>query len=331
MMKTNDTVNWALVGTGNIVKKFLIGLRAAEGARAAAVVSRSQDTADRFAREFNIPRGYGSYEEMLADPEIDAVYIGTPHSTHRDYAVKAFEAKKAVLCEKPVCINAGEMAEIIASAKSNGVFFMEAMWTRFLPAVAKVRSWLEDGLIGDVKMAEACFGFTVPWNPEGRLLNINLGGGALLDAGVYPISFASMVFGGGKPETVSGLLSFGETGVDEQFTGTISYGGHRMAAVSAAIRTTMVSDAWIYGTLGRIHLPDFVFGRSSSLIIDGKYIQRCEPDFISNGYNYEVEEVQRCLRAGQTESPVMPPEESLRIMETMDAVRSRWDFRYPFE
>lgn len=326
-----DTMNWGLIGTGNIVKKFMIGLRAAQGAKLAAVVSRSQEKADAFAREYGIDKGYGSVDEMLADPEIQIVYIGTPHSTHQEYALKAFAAGKAVLCEKPVTINAAELKEMIDAARSNHVFFMEAMWTRFLPAVKKVREWLANGLIGEVKMMEANFGFVVPWNPEGRLLNINLGGGALLDAGTYPISFASMVFGGKKPEKIGSVAYFGETHVDEEFMGVISYGGQQMASVSAALRTGMISDAWIYGSSGKIHVPDFVFGRSAELISDGKYTEHFEPEFVSNGYNYEAEEVMNCIRNGMLESSVMPLDESLQIMETLDAIRGQWGFQYPFE
>lgn len=326
-----DTMNWGLIGTGNIVKKFIIGLRAAQGAKLGAVASRSQEKADAFASEYGIDKGYGSIDEMLADPEIQIVYIGTPHSTHKEYALKAFAAGKAVLCEKPVTINAAELKEMIDAARSNHVFFMEAMWTRFLPAIKKVREWLSNGLIGEVKMMEANFGFVVPWNPEGRLLNINLGGGALLDAGTYPISFASMVFDGKKPEKIGSVAYFGETHVDEEFTGVISYGGQQMASVSAALRTGMISDAWIYGSSGKIQVPDFVFGRSAELISDGKYIEHFEPEFISNGYNYEAEEVMNCIRNGMLESSIMPLNESLQIMETLDAIRKQWGFQYPFE
>jgi predicted dehydrogenase len=220
---------------------------------------------------------------------------------------------------------------MIAAARENKVFFMEAMWTRFVPPLVKVRDWLARGLIGDVKMVQVNFGFSAQVNPAGRLFNHALGGGALLDAGVYPISFASMVFGGVKPEKIASLLQFGETGVDEEFTAVISYGSYRMANVTAALRTALVNDGWIYGTRGRIHIPDYVFTHRASLIVDGQYTYHYEPDFVSNGYNYEAEEVMRCIREGKTESEVMPLDESLVIMEIMDAVRSQWNFKYPSE
>ena len=325
------TFNWALAGTGNIVKKFLTGLKYCEGIGSISVVSRDREKAASFAAQYGLDHSFGSYQEMLADSSVDIVYIGTPHSTHRDYAVMALEAGKAVLCEKPVCMNAGEMEEIMAASSWHNAFFMEAMWTRFLPAIVKVRQWLRDGMIGDVTMMEANFGFVVPWVPEGRLLNPNLGGGALLDAGVYPLSLASMVFGGQAPEKVLGLLSFGETKVDEQFSGLISYGNNRTASVAAAIRTRMVNDAWIYGTLGKIHIPDFVFGRSAVLVSEGKFTEQFSPEFLSNGYNYEALEVMKRVAEGKRESPVMPQGESLLITRIMDIIRKEFDFVYPFE
>jgi predicted dehydrogenase len=268
---------------------------------------------------------------MLEDPAVDVVYIGTPHVTHRELAVKAFRAKKAVLCEKPVSINRAELAEMIAEAGANRVFFMEAMWTRFVPPLRKVREWLASGIIGEIKMVQANFCFAAAFNPAGRLFNIELGGGALLDAGVYPVSLASMAFGGEKPGTIASLMHRGETGVDEEVSALLSYGGPRKALVSAAISTAAVNDGWIYGTRGWIHLPDFVFSHSAELGLPGRRTYHYEPDFVSNGYNYEVEEVMRCIRAGKPESETMSLSESLVIMETMDRIRAQNGFAYPGE
>jgi predicted dehydrogenase len=326
-----DTINWALVGTGGITNRFLAGLRDAEGACLYAAVSRSQEKADRFAARCGIEKAYGDYEAMLNDPAVDVVYIGTPHVTHKELAIKAFKAKKAVLCEKPVSINAEELSEMMACARENRVFFMEAMWTRFVPPLCKVRQWLASGIIGELRMVQANFCFAAAFNPSGRLFNIELGGGALLDAGVYPVSLASMVFGGEKPETVASMMYRGETNADETVSALLSYGGPRIAALSAAISTAAVNDAWIYGTQGRIHLPDFVFSHSANLIQSGRYTYHYEPDFVSNGYNYEAEEVMRDIRAGKLESETMSLSESLVIMQTMDRIRAQNGFRYPGE
>ncbi|AEF83053.1 Gfo/Idh/MocA family protein [Leadbettera azotonutricia] len=325
------TINWALAGTGGITNHFFVGLRAAEGACIKAAVSRTKENADKFAAQYGIEKAFDSFDNMLEDPAIDAVYIGTPHTTHRDMVVKALKAKKAVLCEKPTAINAGELKEMIGAARDNKTFFMEAMWTRFTPPLCKVREWLSQGFIGEVKMVQANFGFSTDLNPQGRLFNLELGGGSLLDAGIYPLSLASMVFGGKKPEKISSQAYFGETGVDEEAAVILSYGGPRIAYAASAIRTAMVNDGWIYGTQGRIHLPGFVFSHKAILMLDGRYDYTYEPDFYSNGYNYEAEAVMDCIREGKTESEVMPWAESLVLMETMDEIRRQWNFKYPCE
>lgn len=326
-----QVINWALVGTGGIVNAFIVGLRGAEGAHAKAAVSRSPEKGAAFAERYGIEQVYTDYEAVLSDPSIHAVYLGIPHPFHKEYAIRALQAKKAVLCEKPAAINAGELADMIETARSAGAFFMEAMWTRFVPPVCKVREWLEQGLIGDVQRVEANFCFHAPVNPESRLFNLRLGGGALLDAGVYPLSLASMVYRGQKPETVVSLLARGQTGVDESVSALISYGSGRTASISAALTIATVNDAWIYGKAGRIHLPDFVFAHRADLTVYGKYAYRYEPEFASNGYNYEASAVMDAIRAGKTESAVMPWAESLSIAQTMDAIRSQWGFRYPCE
>lgn len=322
---------WAFIGTGSIVRKFLVGLKHVEGAVAEVVLSRSQEKAESFAKELGINRGTKYYESILSDPAIKFIYIGTPHSTHLEYALKAFKAGKAVLCEKPVTMNTAELKMLLATAQENNVLFMEAVWTRFLPVMAKVRSWISDGLIGEIRMVEANFGFTVPWNPEGRLLNIHLGGGSLLDACMYPITFSQMVYQGKTPNKIQGLLQLGETHVDEKSHVILSFGNRGSAVLSAALSCPMVNDGWIYGTLGKIHVPDFVFARHATLHVTGKYEEKYYPDFESNGYNYEAEEMMRLLENGKIESDIMPWCDSLSCMEIMDEVRKQNNFYYPFE
>ncbi|MDR0598675.1 MAG: Gfo/Idh/MocA family oxidoreductase [Treponema sp.] len=324
-------INWGLAGTGGITNAFARGLKAAEGAAVLAAASRSKENAERFAAEHGVPRAYASFEAMLDDRDIDVIYLGVPHTAHRELALKAFAAGKAVLCEKPAALNAAELTEMIQAARKRKVFFMEAMWSRFVPPVRKAREWLADGLIGDVRMAQGNFGFRANLPPEHRLFNINLGGGALLDAGVYPISFASMVFGGRRPRTISGAMTKGDTGVDEEAAAIIYWGPRRMALVSASLSLATVSDMWIYGTEGHIHLPSFVFCRSANLQLPGRPPHHWEGDFRGNGYNYEAEAVMDCLREGRLESEVMPLEESLVIAEIMDEIRRHWGFKYPQE
>ena len=325
-----ETLNWALVGTGGISNRFIIGLKAA-GGRPFAAVSRTMEKARDFAARHGVDKAYDDYDRMLEDPAVDVVYIGTPHTTHRDLSVRALKAGKAVLCEKPSVINRKELEEILKTAKDNNRFFMEAMWNRFTPPLCKVREWLSQSLIGEVKMVQANFGFSFPFNPASRVYDPELGGGSILDAGIYPLALISMVFGGKKPESVKSQLYFGQTGVDEEAFVILSYGGNRLAYSASAVQTSMVNDAWIYGTIGKIHIPTFTFAHCANLTIDNKYTYHYEPDYISNGYGYQTVEVTKCIRDGKIESPIMSWDESLVLMETIDTIRGQWNYKYPCE
>lgn len=323
-------IRWGILGSGTIAGKFATGLMALNDAVLAAVGSRTPEKARAFAAEHGAAKAYGRYEELVRDPDIDAIYIAVPHSAHKECAMLALDAGKAVLCEKPFTLNAAQLEELTAKARDSKLFLMEAMWTRFLPAIVQVREWLRAGAIGDVRAMRADFGFRSPWNPQGRLLNRQLGGGALLDAGIYPVSFASMVFGP-HPETLQSTACLGETGVDEQFMMLLTYQGGRIASLGGAIRTQLVNDAWIFGTQGKIHIPEFLHARSAVLLADGREPDNVRPDFAGNGYGYEAAEVARCLRSGRTESPVMPLDESAAIMRILDRARASWGLTYPQE
>jgi len=330
MNKSKDTINWALVGAGGISNKFLEGLRATDG-NPSAIVSRSMEKAKDFALKNNIEKYFDNYEQMLDDPSIDVVYIGTPHPTHKDLTISALKAKKAVLCEKPSAINAAELKEMVKAARENNSFFMEAMWTRFLPPLLTVRKWLSLGLLGEVKMVQANFGYNAQYDPKSRIFDPHQGGGALLDAGIYPLSLISMVFGGIKPADIKSQLYIGESGTDEKAAVILSYGDDRIAYAAAANRTELANEAWIYGTKGKIYIPNFICARTAKLYINGKDDEQFQGEFISNGYNYQAIEVMNCLREGKIESSVMTWDESIVLMETMDAIRAQWNFRYPAE
>lgn len=210
-------IRWGILAPGSIAHKFVRGLELLEDAKVVAVGSRSIGRAETFAQQYGIAKAYGSYEELASDPDIDIVYVATPHSAHKECALLCLKAGKAVLCEKPFTVNTKEAEEVIQYARESKLFLMEAMWIRYLPVIIKVREWLYKGVIGEVKMLKADFGFRIEWNPEGRLLNPALAGGALLDAGIYPVSFASMVFGK-QPVEIKSMSYIGTTGVDEQFT-----------------------------------------------------------------------------------------------------------------
>lgn len=324
-------VRWGIIGTGWISHQFVTDLVHASNGEAYAVGSRSQESADEFARKHNVPHAYATYEELVSDPNVDAVYIGTPHPFHKENALLALRAGKAVLCEKPFTVNSGELEEVVSYAREHKLFLMEAMWSRYIPAIVKVREWIAEGRIGEVRLVKADLGFRAEWNPEGRLLNPKLGGGALLDVGIYPVSFASMVFGP-HPESVFSTVHMGETGVDEHFSMLLSYGNGKTASLNGGVRLNMLEEAHVFGTEGHIIVEGtLVNPKSAALYIGGELVERFIDDRTSIGYCYEAEEVGRCLEAGLTESPVMPLEESLAILQLLDKVRTDWGLKYPGE
>lgn len=324
-------VKWGIISTGWIAHQFVTDLVHSSNGVAYAVGSRSQESADEFARNHDIAKAYATYEDLVNDPEVDAVYIGTPHPFHKDNALLALRAGKAVLCEKPFAVNSSELEEVITYAREQKLFLMEAMWSRYIPAIVKVREWIAEGRIGEVRLVKADLGFRTDWNPEGRLLNPKLGGGALLDVGIYPISFASMVFGP-HPEKISSTVQMGETGVDEHFSMLLSYEGGRTASLNAGIRLKMLEEAHVFGTDGYIVVEGtLVNPKSASLYVGDVKVETFEDDRSSIGYVFEAEEVGRCLQAGLTESPIMPLDESLAILKLLDEVRAEWGLVYPGE
>ncbi|MBN2712456.1 MAG: Gfo/Idh/MocA family oxidoreductase [Planctomycetes bacterium] len=321
---------WGIIGPGNIAKKFATGLKEVADAELYAVASRDKAKAENFIGEFGGAKAYGSYEEMLADPEVQAVYISTPHVFHKDNSMQCIRAGKAVLCEKPMTVNASEAQEVFDAAEKAGVLYMEAMWTRFLPIMERVRKLVAEGAIGEVRMLTADFGFRCGWNPESRLLNPALAGGGLLDVGIYPISFFSMLFG--EPVTVQGTAHIGKTGVDEQAAWVFGYDEGRIAIGYSAVQTSTPHEAYILGTEGRIHIhaPWWVPSRMT-VSKNGADPEEVTLPPVGNGYNYEAQAVMDSVRKGELEHPLMTHAESLQIMKTMDKLRAQWGLKYPVE
>ena len=306
------------------------GLRSLPEAEVFAVGSRSEASAAEFADKRNIPRRHASYEGLAADPEVDVVYIATPHPFHAENAELCLQAGKAVLCEKPFCVNAAEAERVVELAREKGLFIMEGMWTRFFPLMEEVRRLLSEGAIGEVRMLNVDFGFMADLDPASRLFDRKLGGGSLLDVGVYCVSFASMVLG--RPSGFVGLPHLGETGVDEQASVVLEHEGGRLANLSIGVRTNTPQEATIMGTEAyiRIHAP---WWRPQSMTISrpGTEDEIVEAPVSGNGFNYEAAEVMRCLEAGKMESDVMPLDETLSVLKTMDGIRAEWGLRYPGE
>jgi predicted dehydrogenase len=324
-----DIIRWGILSTGHIAHKFATGLSILPDAKLVAVGSRTQAAADAFANEFGAPRRHASYEALAADPEVDAIYIGTPHPFHKDNSLLCLNAGKAVLCEKPFTINAAETREVIRVAREKKLFLMEAMWTRYLPAIIRAREMIASGSIGEVRMLVADFGFRTGFNPKGRLFDPALGGGALLDVGIYPLTLASALLG--SPAQIASAAHLGETGVDEQAALLLSYKGGQTALLSCATRTNTAHEAIIYGTEGYIRIPDWWHANRFTLTVSGYAPQSFEVPHDGNGYSHEAAEVGRCLRAGKLESAIMPLDETMAIMETMDNIRAQWGLKYPTE
>ncbi|HUT60819.1 MAG TPA: Gfo/Idh/MocA family oxidoreductase [Phycisphaerae bacterium] len=323
-------VRWGILGTGAIASKMAQALHQVEGAEPAAVGSRSQASADAFGDKFGVPRRHASYEALAADPDVDVVYIATPHPMHMDNSMLCLGAGKAVLCEKPFTVNAGQAREVIELARSKGLFLMEAMWSRFVPSVVKLRQLLAGGAIGEVRMVQADFGFRARLDPTGRLFDPALAGGGLLDVGVYCISLASMILG--PPVRVTGLAHIGETGVDEQAGAVLLGQGGKIAVLSCGVRTNTPHEAVVMGTDGMIRLHSrWWSGAKLTLCPAGEPAEEIDPPIAENGFVYEVQEVHRCLTAGRTESDVMPLDETVGVLATMDALRAQWGLRYPME
>ncbi|MDT0442843.1 Gfo/Idh/MocA family protein [Streptomyces johnsoniae] len=322
-------VRWGILATGGIAAKLAGDLAEVPGASVVAVASRAPGPAAEFARRFGIPRAYGSWAELAADPEVDVVYVATPHSAHYAAARLCLEAGKAVLCEKPFTLSGAEAKALVDLARERGVFLMEAMWMFCNPVIRRMTELVADGAIGEIRAVHADFGIGGPLDPGHRLLDPALGGGALLDLGVYPVSFAQLLLG--EPTEVAAWARL-RGGVDEN-TGMLL--GHASGAV-AALTCSLVADtartAAVTGSAGRIEFPRGFFHPERFVL----HRQGQEPEEFSGpgpagSFAHQAAEVMRCLRAGETESPLVPLEGSLAVMRTLDAVRDRIGLRYPGE
>jgi predicted dehydrogenase len=323
-------IRWGILGPGSIAHKFATGLQSLTDAKLVAVGSRTIESANAFADQYGATNRHIGYEALVNDPDVDAIYVSTPHSFHQEHTELCLRAGKAVLCEKPFAINRAQAESMVATARSTGVFLMEAMWTRFLPLLIRVRELVAAGEIGEIRMLWSDFGFRTNVNPQSRLFDMNLGGGGLLDVGIYPVSLASLLLG--KPNRIATLADLGETGVDEQAGIILGYPGAQMAILATAVRTSTPMETTIMGSLGqiRIHSPSWCPTKFTLTNVKGTS-ELIELPFAGNGYNYEAAEVGRCLRAGLKESPQMTLDETLAVMGTLDAIRAEWGLRYPME
>lgn len=323
---TNE-IRWAVVGPGSIAAKVLADLVHVEGAVLAAVASRSAERARHFAERHGAARAYGSYREVLADPDVDVVYIATPHPHHHAVALAALSAGKAVLVEKAFTATLAGTQEVVALARERGIFAMEAMWTRFQPAVVRLRDLLADGAIGELRAVQADLGIAPPYDPTARHFDLAQGGGALLDLGVYPVSFAQMLLG--DPDHVTATGSLTPSGVDAEESLLLGYADGRQAALTASLRCQLPGQARVFGTGGWVDvLPRFHHPQTLVLHRDGAEPEEITRPQTGGGYSHELAEVTACLRAGRTESAVLPLADTVAVMAVLEQAAAQLGVRF---
>ena len=328
-------VRWGIIGPGAIAHRLaraVNGLKGEAEMLAVASATGGMERANAFADEHVIPRRYDNYQALVNDADVDAVYVSTPHTGHRNACLLAIEAGKAVLCEKPFTVNAAQAREIISAARRRNVFVMEAMWSRFLPALRRVREWVETGAIGAVRAVHASFGFRADLETRSRITDPELAGGALLDVGCYALHLACMVLGT-DPISISSVARMNQKwGIDEHSLVLLGYADGAAAVIGSSIGMQMRNDAVIEGSTGMIELPREWFNAEQvTLCRDGHRETFEQPHPGGNGFHYQVEHVCACLREQRTESEILPLDESQAIMELMDRLRADWGLRYPIE
>lgn len=325
-----DAIRWGILATGGIARAFTNDL-VLNGFHVQAVGSRSQESADAFAAKFGIPNAHASYEALVADPDVDIIYISTPHPFHAANAALALNAGKHVLIEKPIALNAKEAREIMDLAASKNLLVLEAMWTRFLPHMVRIREILESGVLGDVHTLIADHTQDLPDDPSHRLNAIELGGGALLDLGIYPLSFAYELFG--KPETILATATFKETGADAQVATLFRYPGGQIASTLSASDTKGPNTATILGTEARIDIDEVWYSPTTFRVINSKneVLESFEAEILGRGMHYEAAEAEQLIQSGLISGSILSTDDSVAIMETLDAVREQIGLRYPGE
>jgi len=326
----DKTIRWGILGCGNIANKFATDLQMVSGSVLRAVASRDPERAQKFAIKHTAKRTYSNYTALVNDPDLDVIYVATTHNFHYEHAALCLAANKAVLCEKPICVNAQEAQKLVELSRKKDIFLMEAMWTLFFPTVTRLIKDIDSGIIGTPQLVQADFGITKPPEAGSRFYEKKLAAGALLDLGIYTINFSNIVFRS-KPKGISGYAQFTDQGVDRLSTYNLIYSEGRQALLSAAIALPTPHQARIYGDKGRIVVDDFYHPQQYQIILNGKKPQLVNEGFDGFGYLYEAREVQQCLLGGKTESTKCPLDETVAVMRIMDDLRKQWGLRYPNE
>jgi predicted dehydrogenase len=322
-------IKWGILGAGHIAEKFASDMQSVSNGVLYGVASQTEARRVWFKEKFGVPKIYDSYIDLLKDPEIEAIYVATPHNFHFEHVKLSLENKKAVLCEKPITVNLAQLLELQHLAQAKGVLLMEALWTYFLPTFKMAKQWIDEGKIGKVTTLKAEFGFKAPYNEQNRVFNANLAGGALLDIGIYPIAFAYF-FAQSNILEINSMAHIGKTQIDEYNAVNLSFESGELAILNSSVVTGLQNDGFIYGSKGYIHLPYFWKGTQALLDSETEKI-KFEDKRMTCGYNFETEHFANLLLNGQIQSDVVSFEMSKKIMNTMDTVRKQNNFKYPFE
>jgi predicted dehydrogenase len=323
-------IRWGVAGPGKIAARFAEAMEWVDDGEIVAVASRSQERADAYGERFGVARRYGGddgYGTLAGDPDVDVVYVATPHARHEADTLLFTGAGKHVLCEKPFALNGHQARRMADAARAAGVFLMEALWSRFLPAYRVLGEVLAEGRIGEPLVVEADFGFRMPVTPEHRLFDRQLGGGALLDLGIYPVQLCSLVLG--TPDRVVADGVVGTTGVDEQVAAVLHHPGGGLGVVKAALRVGLSCTARVSGSTGWVELPARMHSPDWIAVGGPEGVDRIDATFEGHGLRFQIAEVHRCLAAGTTESSVMPLDESVAMAGTLDAIRAQIGVVYP--
>ncbi len=325
-----DEIRWGVLGCGHIAHAFAEGLNQLPDAKLESVASKS-GKAEAFGSKFNVKKRFNNYEQIVNDPDVDIVYVATTHNFHFENMSLCLEHGKPVLSEKPFTVNAHQAEQLIQKSRRKKILLMDGMWTRYLPCVTKLRDMIHsEGILGKILHFKGDFCVNLPYGNDHRVFNPHLAGGALLDVGVYPISFSSMIMKQSPQKIMSGVI-LGETGVDVFANYFFSYKNGATTMISSSNKYVMPHDAFIIGTKGYMRIPDFSHPTEIFLHLNERKTKIIQIPYESTGFQFESIEAGNCLRTNQIESQVLPLDETLEIMKTMDRLRSQWGLKYPEE
>jgi predicted dehydrogenase len=318
----NRSYRWGILGAGKIAEKFASAVNYVEGSEIFAIASRDGNKARAFAEKYGASHVHDEYRKLAEDPDIDIIYIATPHAFHCEQAILCLNHKKPVLSEKPMALNYRQVKDMVDASTVNNTFLMEGMWSRFMPSINKVLELINEDVIGPVQFIRADFGFQAPYDPHGRLYNLKLGGGSLLDVGIYPIFLTTLLLG--EPSNIQSMAKLADTGADEYCSMQFQYAGDQVANIfsSVSIKTSLTAE--ISGTKGRIILPA-PFYKATSMAVElntGESNSFLYP-YEHNGFEYEVREVMQCLDKGMLQSALLTHDTSLMMARIMDTVREQ--------